>query len=35
MYIQKDSPETNKVSNWLLAPEGDFLLMLAPGSRRG
>lgn len=28
LYIQKDSPETGKVSNWLPAPEGDFLLML-------
>ena len=28
LYIQKASPETSKVSNWLPAPEGDFLLML-------
>jgi hypothetical protein len=28
LYIQKDSPATDKVSNWLPAPEGDFLLML-------
>jgi hypothetical protein len=28
LYIQKNSPEPAKVSNWLPAPEGDFLLML-------
>jgi hypothetical protein len=28
LYIQKDSPDTDKVANWLPAPEGDFLPML-------
>ena len=28
LYIQKASPETSKVANWLPSPEGDFLLML-------
>ena len=28
LYIQKESPEPGKVSNWLPAPDGDFLLML-------
>jgi hypothetical protein len=28
LYIRKDSPDPGKVSNWLPAPEGDFLLMM-------
>ena len=28
LYIQKDSPGTDKESNWLPAPAGDFILML-------
>ncbi|MHC2443985.1 DUF1214 domain-containing protein, partial [Bradyrhizobium elkanii] len=28
LYIQKDSPGKDKESNWLPAPEGDFILML-------
>jgi hypothetical protein len=28
LYIQKDSPSGDKASNWLPAPEGDFLLMM-------
>jgi hypothetical protein len=28
LYIQKDSPGTDKESNWLPAPPGDFVLML-------
>lgn len=28
LYIQKDSPGTDKESNWLLAPVGKFILML-------
>lgn len=28
LYIQKDSPGKDKESNWLPAPEGDFILMM-------
>jgi hypothetical protein len=28
LYIQKDSPGTDKEANWLPAPAGDFILML-------
>ena len=28
LYIQKDAPDQSKVSNWLPAPGGDFLLMM-------
>jgi hypothetical protein len=28
LYIQKDSPGKDRESNWLPAPEGDFILML-------
>ncbi|MDH2384514.1 DUF1254 domain-containing protein [Bradyrhizobium sp. CER78] len=28
LYLQKDSPGKDKESNWLPAPEGDFILML-------
>jgi hypothetical protein len=28
LYIQKDSPGSDKESNWLPAPHGDFILML-------
>jgi hypothetical protein len=28
LYIQKESPGKDKESNWLPAPEGDFILML-------
>jgi hypothetical protein len=28
LYIQKDSPGKDKESNWLPAPEGEFILML-------
>ncbi|UPK29085.1 DUF1254 domain-containing protein [Bradyrhizobium sp. 195] len=28
IYIQKDSPEKDKESNWLPAPSGDFVLMM-------
>ncbi len=30
LYIQKDVSESGKVSNWLAAPEGDFLLLYWP-----
>ncbi|MET4792865.1 hypothetical protein ABIF64_005043 [Bradyrhizobium japonicum] len=28
LYIQKDSPGKDKESNWLPAPDGDFILMM-------
>jgi hypothetical protein len=28
LYIQKDSPGKDKESNWLPAPEGEFVLMM-------
>ena len=28
LYVQKQSPGSDKQSNWLPAPDGDFILML-------
>ena len=28
LYVQKESPGADKQSNWLPAPDGEFILML-------